>query len=102
MQQIFKGSKPPRLWNNRPVRLLFAIAHFFDPKGVGGLGSTMSSPEERSDALTTTIASLLWQFSPRQYVIDRPQRLALQANGTGENVVDIVVCTTGDKHILER
>ena len=84
------------------MRLFFAIAHYWDPKGVAGLGSTTSNPEPRVEALTTTIASLLWQFSPRQYVIDRPRKLALQANDTGGNVVDIAVCTTGDKHILDR
>ena len=98
--QAFEAGYP--LWNNWPVRLFFAIAHFCDPKVNTGYGSTTSSPEARIDALTATIASLLWHFGPRQYVIDRPRKLALQANDAGENVVDIAVCTTGGQHVLDR
>jgi hypothetical protein len=84
------------------VRLFFAIPHFYDPEGGRGYGSMGPDPEPRIAALTATIGAVLWHFGPRQYVIDWAQRLAHQANDVGENVVDITVCTTQGKHILDQ
>jgi hypothetical protein len=84
------------------VRLLFAIAHLFDPGSGEGHGSLRADPRPRVASLAAALVALHRSFGPRQYTIEIAGRRALQANDAGENVVDVVICTTGGRHLLDH
>jgi hypothetical protein len=83
------------------VRLLVAIPHYFE-RARGYHGSRSQAPDFRRFALTTVMTGLHQMFGPRQYRIDRGHERAVQANDADANVVDIVVCTTRDMHLLDE
>jgi len=84
------------------MRILFTIAHFFNPKGEGKHASQRKDPRPRIQALAVAIASLHQVFSKSQCTIDIGQRVAVPANQLQSHDIDIVICTTGSYHLLER
>ncbi len=56
----------------------------------------------RVAALSACIASLNQLFGPAQHVIDQATRVAEPANARTAGQVDVVVCTTGEDHLLDR
>ena len=86
------------------MRLLFAVPHYFDPdpRGQPRHGSLGPDPAPRVRALATTLASLQQLFGRPQCGIDIHQRTTVPANQRTATVADVVVCTTGDKHLLDR
>jgi hypothetical protein len=82
------------------VRLLVAIPHYFNPEP-GYHGSRRHAPQFRRWALTTVVSGLHQMFGPRQYRIELEQVRGVQANDAGANTVDIVICTTRGKHLLD-
>lgn len=87
------------------MRLLFAIPHHFDPepdKGRAGRhGSLRRDPGPRLAALTSCIASLHQHFGARQCVLDIASRTALPASQDLSAEVDVLVCTTRGRHLLD-
>ncbi len=47
------------------------------------------------------IAALHQLYGPSQHVIDHARRIALPANERTAGLVDVVVCTTGNEHLLD-
>jgi hypothetical protein len=86
------------------MRLLFAIPHFFDPDPAGkrAHGSLGPDPAPRLRALTECLANLQQLFGRPQCVIDIGRRTTTPANHLTAAVADVVVCTTGGKHLLEH
>lgn len=84
------------------MRILFTIAHFFNPSGDGRYGSLRKQPQPRIDALTACISALRHLFGKSQCIIDIAQRQAFPANQSQYHDIDIVICTTSDHHILSR
>lgn len=84
------------------MRILFTIAHFFNPSGGGSHGSQRKDPQPRIQALSAGITALHQLFGKSQSIIDIAQRLALPANQAQSHDIDIIVCTTQDCHILSQ
>ena len=84
------------------MRLLFVIPHFF--KALDAKATNRShradAREERLRALMATIAALHQNFGAGTYGLDHFNRTAWQASPA--HIVDIVVCTTGDAHLLDE
>jgi hypothetical protein len=87
------------------MRILVAIPHYFDP-GVGDVGdgrrhgSRGGDPRPRVAALAACVAAWHQLFGPAQRVIDHTTRVARPANAPLVGPVDVVLCTTGDRHLL--
>ena len=98
------------------MRILFAIAHYFHPgpnmgsgtdsgKGAAGHGSQRRDPTPRLRALTAGISALHLHFGPGQGVIRIADRTLQPANhrahGGRDNDMDVLVCTTKGRHLLD-
>jgi hypothetical protein len=85
------------------MRLLFAIPHFFDPApAVRKHGSTAGDPRPRLRSLANCLAGLRHQFGRPQCVIDIGRRTTFPANHATAVHLDVIVCTTGDRHLLDQ
>lgn len=85
------------------MKVLVVIPHFYEAVGDGREprhGSSGRNSKARLDALDQTIASLHQNFGSRQCMIELQSRVTRAAN-EGESV-DVVVCTTAGKHLLEQ
>ncbi len=85
------------------MRLLFALPHYFnpDPAGAGRHASLKPDPAPRVRALTNCLTAIQQLFGSRQCVIDIAQRATVPANQPAATA-DVVVCTTGGKHLLDK
>ncbi|MBW4562282.1 MAG: calcium-binding protein [Mojavia pulchra JT2-VF2] len=84
------------------MRILFTIAHFFNPNSNGQHGSQRKDPRPRLLALGRNLAALHQLFSKSQSMIDIGQRLAFPANQPQSYDLDIVICTTQNNHLLNQ
>jgi hypothetical protein len=84
------------------MRILFTIAHFFNPSGGGRHASQGKDPRPRIQALTACVSALHQLFGKSQCVLDIAQRQALPANQSQAHDIDVVVCTTSDFHLLSQ
>ena len=78
------------------MKILAAIAHFFDAAGDGYYGSTGKNADARRDALTRTIAALHQHFGKtQQKLLNRKLKVMTPANAGESYDVEVMVCTTG-------
>jgi hypothetical protein len=84
------------------MRLLFAIPHYFDPEGSGNHGSLRGDAAPRIQALADCLALLRQNFGRPQCEIDIVRRTTVPTNQSTAVQLDIVVCTTGPEHLLDR
>jgi hypothetical protein len=85
------------------MRLLFAIPHYFDAAAPQRLhGSLGGNPAPRIASLTNCLAGLRQQFGRPQCVIDIGRMTTVPANHATAVHLDVVVCTTGPKHLLDE
>ena len=86
------------------MRVLITIPHFFKP--IDGNATNRSqrvgAEEERRRALAATVASLQQTFGAGIYGLDHFNRIAWQAAPSQRYELDVVVCTTGDAHLLKQ
>lgn len=84
------------------MRILFVIAHYYNPGGDSKYSSVSPNVQPRINALTTAIAAIHQVFGKRHYLVDINQLKAVPANQQQGNDVDVVVITTGDKHLIDE
>ena len=84
------------------MKILFAIPHYFDPAGGGRHASLAPDPQPRVQALAACLAALNHVFGPEQKLIDIARRAVVPANQAQRHEIEIVVCTTGDRHLLAQ
>ncbi len=89
------------------MRILAAIPHYYNLRGTAspdgrGHGSTGPNAEARAAALSACIASLHQLYGSSQHMIDQATRLARPANAFTAGHLEVVVCTTGGDHLLDR
>ena len=89
------------------MRILAAIPHYYSvEKTRSPDGRDHGSVGQRSDlrvaALSACIASLRQLYGQAQHIIDQATRVALPANAFTAGELDIVICTTGENHLLDR
>src|SRR4051794_40875445 len=86
------------------MRILFTIPHHYRPKsnsasGEALHGSQAQHNELRVRALTSCIITLHQTFGTRQSHISKPN---VGCNDRVAAEIDIVICTTGGHHLIER
>jgi len=87
------------------MRILITIPHFYRakagaPDGREPLhGSGAAKAEGRVQALTRCLFSLCETFGPQQSFIGSPN---IPCNGSVASQIEIVVCTTGNHHLMNR
>jgi hypothetical protein len=84
------------------MRLLFAIPHYFDASAGGGHGSLGGDPARRVRVFADCLATLRQHFGRPQCTIDIARRTTYPTNKSTAMQLDVVVCTTGANHLLER
>lgn len=94
------------------MKVLVTIPHFFNPAGNGVYGSTGPETERRAAVLGRTLTGLHQTLGPRQAFLLWLEKSILPATGCNGKLarvnrqaaaqVDIVVCTTGNKHLLDK
>ncbi len=82
------------------MRILFTIPHYYRSTGEGFHGSELSTPARRTQALRLCLAALHQNFGQRQGLLYPPERSTRPANDVMRADIEIVVCTTGDHHLL--
>jgi hypothetical protein len=81
------------------MRILVTIPHYYNPTGGGWHGSVRRDPRPRIQALTACLSSLRQLFGRPAYQIDIARREAVPTGGVPHQL-DVVVCTTGGRHLL--
>lgn len=85
------------------MKILFAIPHFFSALSHGTPHASSRVPaESRKQALSACISSLHQLFGRPQCVIDHAQRTTTPANEIYAEGIKVVVCTSGDSHLLHH
>lgn len=86
------------------MKLLFAIPHYYNPinRGSRGYGAHSGRDELRLQAVRTCLQSIQQLFGRPQCVIDIARRTTTPANQVTATVADVVLCTTGSAHLLDR
>lgn len=82
------------------MKILFAIPHYFDPSGGGRHASLANDARPRIQALSACLASLHHVFGQEQKQIDIARRVVVPANQAQRHEIEVVVCTTGGRHLL--
>ena len=82
------------------MRILFTIAHFFNPSGSGKHASERNEPHSRLNALTTCLTALRGLYGKSQCMIHIGECATIPANQTQIHEVEIVVCTTQNYHLI--
>ena len=90
------------------MRILAAIPHYYsardsyspDGKWHGSVGH--AARDSRVAAASACIAALHRLYGPAQRVLDHATGIAMPANQRTAGRVDVVVCTTGEDHLLGR
>ncbi len=83
------------------MKILVTIAHFFKQQEDGKYGS-QRNPEPRLRALNQSILSLQQLFGINPLMIQVWQKDTIQANQLQNSQLDIVICTTGENHLVEQ
>src|ERR1043166_5852714 len=88
------------------MRVLFTIPHYVSAGEQTADGRTYGSlaadADARLKALTACLTALHQQFGAPTGWIHHGKRIAEQTPVTGRHRLDIVVCTTGGRHLLDR
>ena len=87
------------------MRILVAITHYYSAQRSSSPdgrwhGSVGDAAAVRARALWQCIASLHQLYGPAQCIIEHVTRVARNANERTAGKIDIVVCTTGNDHLL--
>lgn len=81
------------------MRILVTIPHFYNAQGGGMYGSLRADPKPRRNALMAAIFGLHNTYGPRQGLLVKP---IVESNTGLANKIDVVVCTTGDSHLIAQ
>jgi len=83
------------------MKILVTIPHFFRQQ-IDAKHGSQKNPTARLQALTNCILSLHQLFGKQQSMIQIGERIAINANNSQDNVLDIIICTTGDYHLINQ
>src|SRR5580698_1451113 len=88
------------------MRVLFTIPHYFLPSGnlTEGRphGSYIADPKPRVQALTACLSALHQLFNSKPCFIHHGKRLAYHVEPATPCSLDIVICTTDGRHLLDQ
>lgn len=84
------------------MRVLFTLAHYYNPKPQGFYGSESADPERRAGVVRSCIVSLFHTFDAKQGLLDGQARIAHPTNDRQPVEVTVVACTTSGFHLIPR
>lgn len=89
------------------MRILAVIPHYFDVAGGGASaqtrhGSRAGNPAPRIEALAACLSALHQLYGSGQVIIEIRTKIAQAVNQSLASEVDIVICTTGSRHLLQQ
>ncbi len=84
------------------MRILFAISHYFNPSGGGGHASLRDDRQPRIDALTACLAWPRGLFHGAAHLTFYGSWEIRPAALEEAHEVDIIVCTTRGRHLLDQ
>jgi hypothetical protein len=88
------------------MKVLFTIPHYYRPtaQAADGCqhGSVGSDPEPRAAALAECVAALRRLYAPRARLLDHAGRAAWPVEASRPAHIDVIICTTGEDHLLGR
>jgi len=84
------------------MKILITIPHYYNADSESIHGSGKKDPRPRIHALAMCLFNLHSLFGNSQYMLDIRTKKALKANDNLTNEIDIIICTTNEKHILEH
>ncbi len=88
------------------MRILFTIPHYYRPRGQTDdgrkHGSVTRTAQARIGALSACITALRELFGPPQCVLQHASKTALRIEPRDPVQMDIIVCTSGNDHLLDR
>ena len=83
------------------MKILITIAHYFKQHKEAKHAS-QKDPQPRIRALSESILSLQQNFGISNLMIQVYERKTIPANQLQDNQLDIVICTTGENHLVEQ
>lgn len=81
------------------MKILITIPHYYNPED-DQHGSGRKDPTPRISGLSSCLLNLYSIFGSSQYMIDLFNLKVIKANADSINDIDVVICTTEDKHLL--
>lgn len=84
------------------MKILITIPHYYNPDSNSLHGSGQKNPRSRIQALTACLFSIHSLFGASQCMIDIQNKKVVGVNSNFINAIDIVICTTGNRHLLEH
>jgi hypothetical protein len=84
------------------MRLLFVIPHFYRPEKDSIFGSLESKPDHRIAAFAQMLHTLYQNFHSPHALMNIADRTMIPANHAEKNQLDVVICTTGEHHVLNE
>jgi hypothetical protein len=84
------------------MKLLVTVPHFYRPEQKAPYGSLEKNPEKRILAFTAMIRALYETFHAPHCMMNIANKTAIPANHAEHHHIDIVVCTTGEHHLLNQ
>lgn len=88
------------------MRILFTIPHYARPGGHGDPGTRHGSlagdSESRIRAISECVTALHQLFNSTPCFIHHGKRAAIVAQSSPPSSINVVICTTGDCHLLDR
>ena len=85
-----------------PSRFVIAIPHYFGPPAIESArhGSSLATRQVRAAALRRTVMSLHQTFGNAQCMMQLARRSTDSANTLMRMTVQVIICTTPDRHLL--
>ncbi|MGB3536161.1 MAG: calcium-binding protein [Microcoleaceae cyanobacterium] len=84
------------------MRILFTIAHFYNPEGDRKHASLDKDPRPRLIGLNMAMTALRGLYSQAQCMIDIGKCITMPVNTAQSCKVDIIICTTQNYHLLSH
>jgi hypothetical protein len=83
------------------MRILITIPHYFAPGTSPKHGSTRLAAETRTKSLSACLTALYTHYGSQQYQLQIADRKLILVNQAANTTVDVIICTTGNFHLLE-
>lgn len=83
------------------MKILITIPHYYNASN-NGHGSGGKNPRPRIQAISACLFSIYSLFSASQCMMDIQHKNTIRVNNNLIHDIDIVICTTDNKHLLEH
>ena len=84
------------------MKILFAIPHYYHHEPGGRFCSLAQEPQVRKQAVAACLSALWNIFGREQRMLHIARRAAIPANQDLSHEIDLVVCTTRGRHLLDQ